>query len=530
MTEGPADELQAPPEPGPTNQVARLQHDLRRAEARADRAERALERAQRSASYVVGNLLVNAAKSPRRLLTLPRDLWRIWRLRRSRRTAPTTTPSTRGRRDDVLDLDAPRLLIPRTSVAAAAQGSLAIAGALSHRTALAWAPYAAVSNALPHEGPALIEAVDADIVVIDTASALPGESWEHLGDPAAVDRLRAAAALVDAAHAQGRPVVLLRSTPPSRTVFLSELAERCDLVVDGPGSVRDNPWHPGIDPAAWQFGEVPHSASIFVPRESRAGTPLERELRAAIEADRSGRDECSPDPRLQRSVALREAISKASFGLADPMWTPDHLLGATSTSLGLLASGRRVLAGHDADLRTLLAGQDAARGAVVFTEGTANVPDALEQAARPMSDGQRRAVLRALMVGASAPVQLTTLAELLDVESRPRAVWDVALIAGADPDVDQILLQSWRPRELVVRTPLSDRSMNLLHEEGIVVTPLPDDVLRDRTLLNMAVTTPYIARQVDLDDPDAILDLLIEQIAGLPTLPRQHDSVLWSTR
>ncbi len=529
MTEGPVDELQAAPEPGARNQVARLQQDLRRAEARAERAERALDRAQRSASYVVGNLLVKAAKDPRRLLRLPRDLWRIWRLRRSRRTTPSAPSATRGRRDELLDFDAPRLLIPRTSVAAAAQGSLAIAGALSHRTTLAWEPYAAVSSALPHEGPALIEAVDADIVVIDTAAALPGESWEHLGDPAAVDRLRAAAALVDAAHAQGRPVVLLRTTPPSHTVFLGELAARCDLVVDGPGSVSDNPWHPGIDPAAWQCGPVPAGGGAFVHWQGPAGTPVERELRDQVLQALDPAMLRSPDPRLHRALALRDSVRRAAFGLADPLWTPEHLVGASATTLGLLASGRRVLVGHDRDLRALLQLDDAARTAAVFTSDSVSLPAAVEQVGRPMNDAQRRAVLRTIVLGASAPVQLSRLAEQLEVESRPRAVWDVALVVGEDLDIDQVLLQSWRPREIVVPRNPSDRAITQLHDEGIVVTPLPDEVRRDRTLLNMAVTTPLIARQVSLEDPAAILDLLVEHIAGLPALPRQDDSALWST-
>ncbi len=529
MTEGPVDELSAPPEAPARNQVARLQHDLRRAEARAERAERALDRAERSASYVVGNLLVNAAKSPKRLLTLPRDLWRIWRLRRSRRSTPPSSTGPRGRRDDILDLDAPRLLIPRTSVAAAAQGSLAIAGALSHRTMLAWQPYAAVSSALPHEGPALVEAVDADIVVIDTAAALPGETWEYLGNPAAVDRLRAASALVDAAHAQGRPVVLLRSTSPTHTVFFTELAQRCDLVVDGPGSTRDNPWHPGIDPAAWQFGEVPRDAGAFVDWQGPAGTPLERDIRAAALAELGDRAVRSPDPRLHRSLAMRNAVSATTYGLGDPMWVTGATLGAAPVTLGLLASGRRIVTGHDADLSALLRTEGDARGAALFTEGTEGLAEAIDQAGRPMSDPQRRAVLRAIMLGASAPVQLSVLADRLDIEARPRSVWDVALVVGDDPDIDQILLQTWRPREIVTRMPLTDRANALLRDEGIDTTPLPDEVLRDRTLLSMAVTTPYIARQVDLEDPHGILDLLVERLADLPTLPRQNDSALWRT-
>lgn len=529
MTEGPLESTGEAPEreTGSRNQVARLQQELRKSEARAERAERALDRTQRSASYVVGNLLVKAAKNPRKLLTLPRDLWRIWRLRGSRRTTSTSGAPARTRRDEILDLDAPRLLIPRTSVAPAAQRSLAIAGALSHRTARAWWPYAAVSSALPHEGPALIEAVDADIVVIDTSAALPGESWSHLGDPSAVDRMRAAAALVDAAHAQGRPVVLLRTTPPSHTVFLSELAARCDLVVDGPGSLRENPWHPGIDPAAWQSPR-PRTPGVLIDWASEAGTPVERQLRNAILAAVEGTAIHTPDPRLHRRLALNKSLAASTFGITDPVWVERERVGAGELALGLLASGRRVVGGRDADLALLLAGQPQARGAAVLVDSADELPAAVAAAQQPMSDAQRRAVLRAIVLEASAPVQLQTLVDLLAVESRPRAVWDVAMVTSRDDDLDKVLLQSWLPRELVVASTPPERLRASLDEAGVMVTALPDDVRRNRTLLDMAVTTPFIATQVDLDDPVALLDLLVEHIAGLPPLPRSNDSALWS--
>jgi len=150
-------------------------------------------------------------------------------------------------------------------------------------------------------------------------------------------------------------------------------------------------------------------------------------------------------------------------------------------------------------------------------------------AATPMTDAQRRAVLRALVLEASAPVQLSVLADLVDVEARPRAVWDMALVMPDLDDVDQLLLQSWRPREVVVQSGAPARAVDALAAEDIIVTPLPTEVVRQRSLLDMAVTTPLIASQVDLSDPHALVDLLVEQIAGLPPLPRSSDSVMWST-
>ena len=141
---------------------------------------------------------------------LPRDLWRVWRLRKARRTTGRSiAPGVQPR--EILDRDATRLLLPRLSAVPAGR-RLTIAGALSAATAREWGPYAAVSMALPQDGTALIEAIDPDIVVIDSAAALPGETWSHLGNPAAIDRLLAAGAMVDAAAAtwssmdQGRHV------------------------------------------------------------------------------------------------------------------------------------------------------------------------------------------------------------------------------------------------------------------------------------------------------------------------------------
>ncbi|MFM9048584.1 MAG: hypothetical protein ACKOMX_00870, partial [Actinomycetota bacterium] len=148
MTEPVADTApETDPEAGATDEralsdSARLRGQLRQAEARAERAERALERMERSAKYTVGSLLVEAARSPRRLVLLPRDLWRVWRLRRRARGTPGGAGSTRTRRDDALDTDAARLLVPRAS--ARPDSAFAIVGALSEATAAAWSPYAAV--------------------------------------------------------------------------------------------------------------------------------------------------------------------------------------------------------------------------------------------------------------------------------------------------------------------------------------------------------------------------------------------------
>ena len=512
----------SPPElQGRSASGARLMAELRQANTRAERAERELQRTRQGASYVVGALLVQAAKDPRRLVLLPRDLWRVWRLRKARRTAGRSiAPGVQPR--EILDRDATRLLLPRLSAVPAGR-RLTIAGALSAATAREWGPYAAVSMALPQDGTALIEAIDPDIVVIDSAAALPGETWSHLGNPAAIDRLLAAGAMVDAAHALGRPVVLLRMTPPSHTAFLADLAGRCDLVVDGPGSTRVSPWHPGIDPLAWA-AMTPDANGLLVPPpgESRPAAHLSQLLFSA------SINPVTVDPAAPVDVAWARALAQTSAGVADPAIVSSRTLGAGRTSVGLLASGRRVLSGGDADLDTLLARRPDALTAALITSD----PQALVEAARrgptPLTATEHRAALAAVLLAASAPVQLTRLAERLGIAARPRSCWDVALVADADLDVDRILSQSWRPREVITDATITARAHQALDEAGIDVVERP--LGRDVDPARLGLTSTYVAHQVDLHQPHDILDLLSGALLGQPTPAHPTDARMMRSR
>lgn len=508
MSEDTAPDASQPSDVERTTSGARMMSELRQAQARADRAERELERTRRSAAYVVGDLLVRAAKDPRRLLTLPRDLWRTWRLRRSRRSAPRPTGQARTR--EVLDLDAARLLVPRIATVAPGRG-LSIAGAISTSTARGWAPYAAVSPSLPHEAAALVEAIDPDVVVIDTSAALPGQAWAHLGDPAAVDRLLAAGALVDAAHALGRPAVLLRMTSPAHTAYLDSLARRCDLVVDGPGSSRRAPWHPGVDPLA--RSPLPVDSSLLVTASSGEAADL-----VSHAAPRSHR----VDAALPDDLAWSRALATSTGLLADTV--PAGLLGAGLASVSALVSGRRVLGPGDSDLARLLAPWSAARTALATTTDLDALADLARRGPSPLTPDEHRAAVAAILLGASAPVQLTTLAERLGIASRPRACWDVALVADSDLDIDRVIAQAWRPRELLVSEALPDRARTALSDAGIdvVVTgprPGPEWAL-------LGIASPYVAQQVDLHDPHDLVDLLAGELLGQPARSHPTDARL----
>lgn len=487
---------------------ARLMAELRQAQARADRAERELDRTKRSASYVVGNMLVRAAKDPRRLITLPRDLWRVWRLRKARRTAPAAAVA---RTRAVVDLDAARLLVPRLTTAAPGRG-MSIVGAIASATARGWSPYAAVSPALPHEAAALVEAADPDVVIIDTSAALTGEDWSHLGSPAAADRLLAAGALVDAAHALGRPAVLLRMTPPSHTAYLDALAQRCDLVVDGPGSAsRSTRWHPGIDP---------------LEQEPLPVLPALLDLANWPAVGDSAPARVTMDPALPHDVAWSRALGSATGVLDKPL--EPGIIGLSIASAAALAAGRRVMRPDDHDLAHMLDRWPEARDAVSITADPARLAALAASGPRPLSDDERRAVLAALLLTASAPVQLTILAHELKIASRPRSLWDVALVVEPGADIDRVLAQSWRPREVVVTEPLSDRANDTLTEAGIEVVLAPPASLREPALLGVA--SPFVAFSVDSDNPHDLVELLAGHLLGQPTRAHVTDARLVGAR
>lgn len=530
--EGSAPGVDATAEPEVALQVARmrtenarLRGELRRTQAQAQRAHRDVERVRTSTSYVIGAMLVAAAKDPRRLILLPRDMWRLWRLRKARRRRGLTTPAapSRASRQELLDFEAARLLLPRVS--SRADRPFAIAGALSSSTALAWAPYAAVTRLMPHNAADLVRDVDPDIVVIESAAGRPDEDWAHLGNPAAVDREAAALALIDAARERGRPVVLLRNTAPGHTVFLRDLAARCDLVVDGPGSrPSEHVWHVGTDLAAWHVGgarrtEAPAAALLGPLAPAKSGSvlapagarPADRALAEALAralAD-SGIGVQAPRPGHPGRDAVRGVVVGARIGIAQPLSAPRGIVGADPRTLGLLAAGLPVVTGPDADLVDLL-------GEASDMACVASTPDAaagtLAAALRRSDEDAPPELLRAMVLRDSVPVRLGFLAGQLGLPVRPEAVWDVTAVFDT-LDVDAILSQRWRPRE-VLAAAATDAQRDAFAAERISLVTIPGLESLDDDDVAQAASSPLVAIGVRADDPQGILDLLSQAVTG----------------
>src|ERR1700761_8988580 len=269
---------------------------LRETQRKLVTVEAELRAAKGSATMKLGQAVVAAAKrpwmgGPRR----PVPLYRMWRQGHGLRSGPG--PGEGFRSDDearwakiLQDAGAgaagDRFLAAYTTPGLAwastnRSGSedladgLVVAGVLTDASCAALAPDATVEQLLPHDASYVLEGSGADLVLIQ-AAALLGGGWAHAGDPAATDRGRRLADLVDVARALGKPVIFLRNAPSYLMPYLDWLAAACDAVVDGGLGVQLARFNPIDLPG--RRGTVPVYAEQRDPREGPATKRLLDEL------------------------------------------------------------------------------------------------------------------------------------------------------------------------------------------------------------------------------------------------------------
>ncbi len=277
----------------------RLARALRDTHRQLATAESQLMSVKRSATMELGQAIVAAAKrpwigGPR----LPRHLYRMWRERRAGQAAWVPAGGFRSADEErwariLLDAGAgaagDRFLAAYTVpglawAAAAGPGSegqdtadgLVVAGVLTDASCAALAPDATTEQLLPHDAAFVLEGSGADLVLIEAAALLPGGAWAHAGDPAAADRGRRLADLIDLARALGKPVIFLRNASSYLLPHLDWLGEACDAVADGNLGVQLAQFNPVDLPSARQ--PVPVYAGQRDPREGPATKRLLDEL------------------------------------------------------------------------------------------------------------------------------------------------------------------------------------------------------------------------------------------------------------
>ena len=294
----------------------RLARALRDTHRQLAAAESQLMSVKRSATMELGQAIVAAAKrpwigGPR----LPKHLYRMWRERRAGRAASGPAGGFRSADEErwariLLDAGAgaagDRFLAAYTvpglawSATGRAEGQdmadgLVVAGVLTDASCAALAPDVTVEQLLPHDAAFVLEGSGADLVLIEAAALLPGGSWAHAGDPAAADRGRRLADLIDLARALGKPVIFLRNAPSYLMAYLDWLGTSCNAVVDGGLGVQLARFNPIDLPAARRAAPV--YAGHRDPREGPAVKRMLDELTGGEPGDGPGDGMAQPAGR-----------------------------------------------------------------------------------------------------------------------------------------------------------------------------------------------------------------------------------------
>ena len=154
------------------------------------------------------------------------------------------------------------------------------------RTAAALGTAFEVVELLPHDAEARVEAVAPDVVVVESAAAMPGEAWATLGTPAGAALGEVLGAALARCRRSAVPIVLWWTTPARLTPDLVSVAGAIDAVLSD-ASVARAP-RDGAPPALGAvLGALAQAAGAVArepgPRPGRAGSLVAEALRAGAE-------------------------------------------------------------------------------------------------------------------------------------------------------------------------------------------------------------------------------------------------------
>jgi hypothetical protein len=434
----------------------RLARALRDTHRQLATAESQLMSVKRSATMELGQAIVAAAKrpwigGPR----LPRHLYRMWRERRAGQAAGAPTDGFRSADEErwariLLDAGAgaagDRFLAAYTVpglawAATAGPGSegqdmadgLVVAGVLTDASCAALARDATTEQLLPHDAAFVLEGSGADLVLIEAAALLPGGAWAHAGDPAAADRGRRLADLIDLARALGKPVIFLRNAPSYLLPYLDWLRDACDAVADGGLGVQLARFNPVDLPATRRADPV--YAGLRDPREGPATKRLLDELTSGA---------------ADRTVPVR--VIGAPSWRAAPARYREHSVFLAATAAQAreqLACGARVVGPvtEDADVGGAAAAGSPEQAARQLAAATS---------AGPRSMTEVKATLHELFETQAIPARLAALGQQVGLPPRPVPGRRVAVLAGVRDAASaarlagQVLGQRLRPHEVLV--------------------------------------------------------------------------------
>lgn len=504
-----------PPDPALRRDVQRLRQRLRESEER-------LEAVETSTSYRIGRVLVRAIRSPRRVTRIAKDLVPIWRSRTTaqrppRKQAEDSPVDSVSAWYEAIRYAPERLLLAYSAGPAGARSRLVIAGVLRDELAGSLETEAIVHRMGPNDARLVLERADPDLVLVETGAFGAGLPWAFAGSPGAVDRDRTLLDILDSSRALGRPSVLWLTGATPEPVGLHDLARRFDLVVRGlPGN--GDSWAPGVPLALFNPIDLDPTRSgpplmigrwnAHAPSATRAlmeeflGAAAAEGLEIRVDARALGGRESFPEslrPSLRGTVdplAGGALYRSRSVVLADP--SGDEL--GTLRALEALACGARLVTLENPVL--MQAGGDAVTSIEDDQEAGPAIRAALAAGARQAPEV--RAGMRAIFAEHAVPVALAALVERLGLKIDPLRQRGVAAIPwpadGRDwgSIVDEILIQSHRPREIVVERGFepgpAEHALDALRSAGVAVRFVDQtDSWARLAALAGAATTPWVA-------------------------------------
>jgi hypothetical protein len=465
----------------------RLARSLRDTHRQLATAEAQVMAMKRSATLQLGQIIVAAAKrpwigGPR----LPKHLYRMWREGRALRSAASSLGDGFRSEDEARwarileDAGAgaagDRFLAAYTvpglawSSQARADGEdlsdgLVVAGVLTDTSCATLAPDATAEQLLPHDAPFVLEGSGADLVLIEAAALLPGGAWAHAGDPAATDRGRRLADLIDLARALGKPVIFLRNAPSYLMPYLDWLGDYCDAVVDG-------------------------GLGLQLARFNPIDLPAQRDQ---VPAYAAGRDE-------RERPATKRLLDELTDGDGD---ASVRVIGAPTwrSAPAVYREHAAFLAANEEQAREQQAcGARAVGPVTALVNGAAGRELDAAAAAGPLGLTEIKTVLHDLFETYATPVRLAELGAQVGLPPRPVPGRRVALLAGlrdagdAGRLADCALSQRLRPAEVVVwldgAAPGSTGALDRLGAQGITVTVVTG---HDVAAAARSATSPWAA-------------------------------------
>ncbi|HEY2279655.1 MAG TPA: hypothetical protein VGI00_14955 [Streptosporangiaceae bacterium] len=450
----------------------RLARALRDTHRQLATAEQELNAMKRSATLQLGQYIVAAAKRPWIVgPKMPRHLYRMWRDGRAVRAAGG------GQGDGFRSEDEARwakiledagtgaagdrflagYTVPGLAWSSATRADnqdlgdgLVVAGVLTDASCAALAPDTTAEQLLPHDAPFVLEGSGADLVLIEAAALLPGGAWAHAGDPAATDRGRRLADLIDLARALGKPVIFLRNAPSYLMPYLDWLGDYCDTVVDG-------------------------GLGVQLARFNPVDLPEDRDQAPVYAAERDQREGPATKRLLDELTEGHDSPGTSVGVIGRPTWrTAPAVYRQHGVFLAATAEQARE--------------QEACGARVIRVTETSGPELAAATAAGPRSMAEIKAVLHGLFETQATPVRLAELARQVGLPARPVPGRRVAVLAGlrepADAKIlaDSLLGQRLRPAEVVVwrsgaAAAGSAGALDQLTAEGVTVTVVTGDGL-----------------------------------------------------